>query len=132
MKGNLIALCILSFSFAGMGHAQATNSSAQNATQLTKTQAKQLLQSAHTPDQYRALADYYGKQQKFFQQQAEEEKQEWIRRSQNVTAVAAKYPRPVDSARNLYEYYAYKESEAGQLANKFAHLAAPDSPAMDK
>jgi hypothetical protein len=131
MTRNLVALCILSFSLAGVGLAQAAGSSAQNGTQLTKAQAKQLVQSAHTPDQYRALAAYYGSQEQYFHRQAVEEKQEWARRSQNVAVVAAKYPRPVDSARNLYEYYAYKEMEAGQLATKFAHLAAPDSPAHE-
>jgi glutamate/tyrosine decarboxylase-like PLP-dependent enzyme len=128
MTRNLVALCILSFSLAGVGLAQATDSSAQNGTQLTKAQAKQLLHSAHTPDQYRVLADYYGNREKYFQQQAAEERHEWIRRSQNVIVVAAKYPRPADSARNHYEYYASKQKEAGQSAEKFAHLAAPDSP----
>ena len=126
MKRNLIAFCILAFSLAGVGFAQGTDSSAQNGAQLTKAQLKQLLQSAHTPDQYRALADYYGQQERTYMQQATAERLEWIRRGQNTTAVAAKYPRPVDSARYLYESYAYKESEAGKLANKFGHMAAPE------
>jgi hypothetical protein len=40
---------------------------------------------------------------------------------------AAKYPRPVDSARNLYEYYMYKASEAGTLEAKYSRLAEPDA-----
>ncbi|MGA2049834.1 MAG: hypothetical protein ABSG96_19210 [Terracidiphilus sp.] len=129
MTRNLVALCILSFSLAGVGQAQATDSSAQDGTQLTKAQAKHLLQSARTPDQYSVLADYFGNQQKYFHQQAAAERREWIQRSQNVWVVSAKYPRPADSARNQYEYYAHKELEAGERAKKFAHLAAPDSPA---
>ena len=36
--------------------------------------------------------------------------------------------RPVDSARNLYEYYMYKASEAGALEAKYSRLASPESP----
>jgi len=43
--------------------------------------------------------------------------------------VAAKYPRPVDLARNLYEYYMYKASEMGALSLKYSQLGAADAPA---
>jgi hypothetical protein len=89
---------------------------------------KQLALNAHAPAQYTALANYYGEQRNSYMQKAAEEKQEWERRSQNVMASAAKYPRPVDSARNLYEYYMYKASEAGTLEAKYSRLAAPDAP----
>ena len=84
--------------------------------------------NAHAPEQYTALASYYGPAEANYLQKAAEEKQEWARRSQNITSVAAKYPRPVDSARNLYEYYMYKASEAGTLAAKYSHLAATECP----
>jgi hypothetical protein len=60
--------------------------------------------------------------------QAAEEKKEWERRSQNVTSAAAKYPRPADSSRNLYEYYMYKASKAETLEAKYSQLAAPNAP----
>jgi len=44
-----------------------------------------------------------------------------------VTGIMAKYPRPVDSARNLYEYYMTRASEAGMLEAKYTRLAAPDA-----
>ena len=127
MKRNLIAVCILSSALVGIGNAQQTAPSTD--THYTKAQVKQLVRDARTPDQYRALASYYGEQQKSYLQQAAEEKQEWIRRSQNIVGIAAKYPRPVDSARNLYEYYMYKASEAGDLAAKYDRFAATEAPA---
>jgi hypothetical protein len=87
-----------------------------------------LASNAHAPEQYRALASYFGKQHKDYLQQATEEKKEWERRSRNVTGILAKYPRPVDSARNLYEYYMYKATEAQTLESKYERLAAPNAP----
>jgi len=107
-------------------------SSAENDTHYTQAQLKQMARDAHTPEQYNALAGYYEKQQSDYLHQATEEKQEWVRRSQNIVSIAAKYPRPVDSARYLYEYYAYKAAEAGQLAAKYSQLSAPGVPATAK
>jgi hypothetical protein len=73
------------------------------------------------------LANYYGDRQKDYLQKAADEKIEWARRSQNVTGILAKYPRPVDSARNLYEYYMTRASEAGTLEAKYSRMATPDS-----
>jgi len=132
MKRNLCAVSILTFALAGIGSAQAATSAAASGAQYTQAQIKQLAQNANTPEQYSALAGYYGTQQQDYLRQAAEEKQEWMRRSQNVVSIAAKYPRPVDSARYLYEYYAYKASEAGSLAAKYALLSAPGTPAQAK
>jgi hypothetical protein len=129
MTRNLIAAGILSMALAGVGRAQGTASSGENGTHYTRAQLKQMAREAHTREQYRALAGSYGKQQKDYLQQAAEEKQEWIRRSQNIMGVAAKYPRPVDSARNLYEYYMYKATEVAELSAKYIRLAAPGTVA---
>ena len=45
----------------------------------------------------------------------------------NVMGVLAKYPRPVDSARNLHEYYMYAASEAGTLETTYSRMASPDA-----
>jgi hypothetical protein len=37
----------------------------------------------------------------------------------------AKYPKPADQAKALYEYYLEKASEAGVLSAKYAQLAEP-------
>jgi len=93
----------------------------------THAQLKQIQRDAHTPEQYSALATYYTAQQKSYLEQAAPEKQEWIRRSQFTSSIEAKYPRPVDSARNLYEYYTAKAAEAGAAADKYNRLMAASS-----
>jgi hypothetical protein len=112
-----------------MGSAQGTASSTENGTHYTQAQLKQLKNGAHTPEQYKALADYYLDRQNNFLRQAAEEKQEWIRRSQGVMSVmmvAAKYPRPVDSSRIRYEYLTYKAAEAESQAEKYGQMAAQE------
>jgi hypothetical protein len=89
-----------------------------------------MMRDAHTADQYAALASYYGEQQKSFLQQADQEKKEWDLWGHNVEGAFAKYPRPVDSARNLYGYYMYKASESATLQAKYSRLAFPNSPAI--
>ncbi|MGD0830596.1 MAG: hypothetical protein ABR907_06620 [Terracidiphilus sp.] len=128
MNRNLFATCILALALPGAASAQGAASSAETGTHYTQAQVKELALNAHAPAQYTALASYYGERQNDYLQKAAEEKQEWIRRSQNIVGVAAKYPRPVDSARNLYEFYMYKASEAGSLEAKYSRMAAPDAP----
>ena len=127
MRQNLYALCVLSFSFASVDGAQSPASSSRSETEYTQAQVKQLVRDAHTPEQYSDLAAFYFRQQAIYLQKAAEEKHDWVQRSQNTASIAEKYPRPVDSARNLYEYYAYEASKAGQLAAKFSRLSAPES-----
>jgi len=119
MKRSLFAACIVALAVAGVGNAQET----RNGVVFTPSQVKQLVREARTPEQYKALAVHYNNQQQNWLAKAEEEKAEWVRRSQNITVAAAKYPRPVDSARNLYEYYRYKASEAATLSAQYSALA---------
>jgi hypothetical protein len=125
MKQSSIAMCILSLALATLGNAQGTTTSKQTGEHYTQSQLKKLVNEAHTPEQYDVLARYYGNEQQSFLQKAAEEKQEWARRSQFTTSISAKYPKPVDSARNLYEYYEYKASETGELSEKYRRLARP-------
>jgi hypothetical protein len=127
-KRTLVAAAILSFALAGVASSQSTNATASNDTHYTQAQLKQMLHEAHTPEQYNALAGYFAGRHDFYAQQASEEKAEWMRRSQNVMVVAAKYPRPVDSARNLYEYYSLKASEAADNEAKYRQLASSATP----
>jgi hypothetical protein len=132
MNRNLLVACILSVALAGVAGAQATASSADNGTHYTQAQLKQLERDAHSAAQYSALAGYYESQQKTYLKKAAEEKELWIQRSQNIVSIAAKYPRPVDSARYLCEYYTYMAAESGQLAAKYSQLSAPSAPAPVK
>lgn len=124
MKSSFLAATVLTLASVIAGSAVASAAPADNTSQPTTAQLKQMAKDAKTPEQYTALAQSYGQVQKSYLAKAAEEKQEWDRRSQNIVSIAAKYPRPVDSARNLYEYYAYKASEAGALATKYSQLAA--------
>jgi hypothetical protein len=127
MKLYLFSTCILALALAGVASAQTTASSAKNGDHYTHAQLKEMTLNAHAPAQYAVLANYYGERQADYLHQAAEEKKEWERRSQNITGAQAKYPRPVDSARNLYEYYMYKATEAGTLQAKYHQLATPNA-----
>ena len=95
-----------------------------NTPHYSKAQIKQMAQEAHTAQQYRALADYFRGQQQKFDQEAQSEKKEWERRSQNTTGLAQKYPRPVDSSKNRYEYFKYEAEDMNQQASRYESLAA--------
>jgi len=127
MTRNLIATCIVSIAFTGVGFAQATESSARTDAHYTQAELKQLALNAHEPAQYTALATYFGKQRNNYLQKAAEKKKEWLELSQGVTSTASKYPLPADSMRNYYEYYMHKASEAGTLEAKYSQLASPDA-----
>ena len=89
----------------------------------SKAEIKQMERNAHTAVQYQALSAYFSDRQKWFEQQAQSEKEEWERRSQNTMGPAAKYPRPVDSSKNRYEYFSYEASQMNQQAAKYQALA---------
>jgi alkylhydroperoxidase/carboxymuconolactone decarboxylase family protein YurZ len=125
VKKSLLAASVLTLALAIAASTSASGAPADKTSQPTSGQLKQMTKDAHTPEQYSALAQSYGQLQKAYLDKASEEKQEWDRRSQDIVSIAAKYPRPVDSARYLYEYYTYKATEAGALATKYSQLAAP-------
>jgi hypothetical protein len=89
----------------------------------TQSEVKQMIRDAHTAQQYHDLATYFRERQQYFEQQAQSEKIEWDRRSQNVTGPAAKYPRPVDSSRNRYEYFTYEAQQMASRADYFDSLS---------
>jgi hypothetical protein len=129
MKPTLLFASLLGLALAGAGIAQAANSSQMSNSQCSSAQLKQMAREARTAEQFNTLVACYEKVQKKYLEQAAQEKQEWERRSHNVMATAAKYPRPVDSARNLYEYDMSKASEAKGYSTKFSRLAAQLEPA---
>jgi uncharacterized membrane protein YccC len=133
MRLNTIAACVLACAFTTLASAQAAPSSADKGTSYSHAQLKQMERDARTPEQNKALADYYGKKQKDYAQLAADAKQDWLQKSQNAPAVAAaKYPRPVDSARNLFEYYTQKASDAATLSAKYDQLASTYLTAKNK
>jgi hypothetical protein len=124
MKLHLVSSALLTFCMVAALSAENSSPAASRETvHYTRAELKQLKQEAHTPEQYRALAVYYSQRKQSLQEQADSEKKEWERRSQNIVGSAAKYPRPVDSARNLYEYYSYEAGQAATLQAQYEHLA---------
>lgn len=132
MIRNLFTVCFLSLAFAGVGYAQAPASSTDSSSHYTRAQVKELSRSAHAPDQYKVLAAYYGDLQRLYLQRAEKEKKEWEQLRPNTMSMAAKYPRPADSARNAYEHYMAKASESGAQEAKYSRLATPDTLAKSQ
>ena len=130
MKRNLFTAWILSLALPGVASAQGAAASAETGNHYTQAQLKQLARGARVPEEYISLASYYGERQKTYLQKAADEKVEWERRSQNVVGMMAKYPRPVDSAKNLYEYYMAEAAHAGKLEAKYSQMAAPDAPVL--
>jgi len=124
MKSSAFAAPILSLAFVAAVSAAVSATPSEKTSQPTPAQLKQMAKDARTPEQYAALAQSYGQLQKSYLEKAAEEKQECDRRGQNVVSIAAKYTRPLNSARNLFEYYSYKATEAGDLAAKYRQLAA--------
>jgi hypothetical protein len=106
---------------AGSGAARAESSTP---VKYGNAELKQMEQAAHTPQQYQALASYFRSRQQDFRQQARSEMDEWARRSQFVSGPAMKYPRPVDSSRNRYEYFNYEAQRMSQQAAHYESLAA--------
>jgi hypothetical protein len=128
MTQKLLAVISLSLSMAAIASGQSTSGSTTPAAHYTQAQLKEMERNATTPDRSKTLASYFGDQKQAYLQQAADEKKEWERRSQNATSIAAKYPRPVDSARNLYEYYMAKANEASDLEAKYSQLISPRDP----
>jgi hypothetical protein len=131
MRLTLIAT-VLVFAVTSSGQTRQPSDSATPTVQYTRSQLNQLVRDAHTQEQYETLAKYYRGKQMSYSAEATEEKQEWVRRSQNVVLTNAKYPRPVDSARYLYEYYADQAERDGQLATNYERLVVVATPAVTK
>jgi hypothetical protein len=95
-----------------------------NNRQYSQSEIRQMIHDAHSAEQYQAIASYFRSRQQSFEQQAQSEKVEWGRRSQITSGPAEKYPRPVDSSKNRYEYFTYEAQQMGQQADHFNSLAA--------
>jgi hypothetical protein len=87
--------------------------------QMSHGELKRLQREAESPAQFKMLANYYRQKEEEFSVKATDEKTEWERRGKDVTGPMAKPPRPVDSARNLYEYYQYEADQAAKLAVQY-------------
>jgi hypothetical protein len=120
IKGLKVICALLAFSVApSVVLAEPPGSAIHSSSEL-----KSMLRSAHTVQDYSALATYFRGRQSEFEQQAQSEKIELDRRSMNPALVAAKYPNPVASSRNRYEYFTYEAQQMGQQAAHYEQLSA--------
>lgn len=91
--------------------------------EYTSAQIKKLAHEAHTVQQYTILADYYAAQQRMYKSKSVEQMHLWRERAEMPTPLNEKWPRPVDSARNLHDYYEYKAAQAAVQFAKYDRLA---------
>ena len=129
MIRRLFALSVVSIVLATGTGAQETVSSSGSHPRYTHSQLNQLIREAHTPEQYGALADYYTGLQREYLRKAEQERQEWVELSRNVTWMGTKAPRPMDFSRQAYQYDLSKATKAESEAAKYGQLAASKSGA---
>jgi len=83
-----------------------------------------MIREAHTSEQYLTLASYYRWRQQQFNQQPHDELEFWARRSMNVSLPAAKYPAPLNSSKNRYEYFNYEAQKMDPRAAHYESLAS--------
>jgi hypothetical protein len=91
-----------------------------------------MIRGARSTQQYQQLATYFRSRQQSLEQQAQAEKAEWERRSQSNAGAAQKYPRPADSSKNRFEYFAYEADQMGQQAEHYESLTASAAPSAVK
>ena len=89
-----------------------------------QTNMSQQVKQAHDASSYRELAVRFHQQEQVYRAKAAEEKAEWERRQQITVSIAEKYPRPVDSAHYLYDYYSQKADQMSKSAADYEARAA--------
>jgi hypothetical protein len=126
MKRTIFVQFAMAFAVAIIGNVPPASA---QVPQYSRAEVKQMIQDAHTSQQYQALAAYYRARQHEYKEQARAEMREWERRIQFDWGPAEKYPRPVDSSRNRYEYFTYEANQMSQKAAHFEGLANSTQPA---
>lgn len=91
--------------------------------EYSTAEIRQMARDAHTVEQFSALADYYQVQRRMYQRKAAHQMHLWAERNAVMTPLSEKWPRPVDSARNLYEYYLQMADESASLVEHYNKLA---------
>jgi hypothetical protein len=122
LRRTLLTFAILAVALsAGVVPAAATAPS--NQPEYTSAQIRKMVHEAHTVQQYTVLADYYKTRQRMFQSRAAEAMHLWAERNAVISPVYEKWPRPVDSARNLHDYYEVMANDSAAKVDRFSHLA---------
>jgi hypothetical protein len=121
MHFKLSFACALLACAAASVAVRAESATTQN---LSRADLKRMVQNARSSEDYLTLASYFRWRQQEFQQRAQSEKIELDRRAMNSYLSSAKYPNPVASSRNRYEYFTYEAQKMGQQAARYEGLSA--------
>ncbi|MFZ0394621.1 MAG: hypothetical protein WCF17_02135 [Terracidiphilus sp.] len=122
MRRGLLAFEVVALAFAiGPGYAQVAR--AEEIPQYSAAEIRNMARAAQTPEQYTQLADYYQARRRMYVRKAAEEMDLVIQRNAVFTSLSEKWPRPVDSARNLYDYYLYQAAKSAATAARYADRA---------
>jgi hypothetical protein len=130
---NRASIVIASFFLVSplVGIAQGTTQSASLISPMSPREARDLIKSAHSAEQYKQVAGYFHRQEAEYRAKAADEKTERDRRAAVNAGLYQKYPRPVDSAQNLYDSYVADANAAALQAQRYDQLAAGQSQ-LDK
>jgi hypothetical protein len=104
--------------------AQSTVQTASLSAPMSAHNLHNLMKTANSKAQYEQLANYFYRQEARYRAQAAAAKTERDQRAQINVGMAQKYPRPVDSAQNLYQSYMSKADGAALQARHYESLAA--------
>jgi len=102
---------------------QATEQQSSDDAQYTSAQVRRLAREAHTAEEFGQLADYYAIRQRMYRRKAAEAMDLWAQRNAIITPLSEKWPRPVDSARNRYDYFEYEANHCAELSRKYSQMA---------
>lgn len=112
----------LSVTLPLVGMAQMQTQPAGQATTISSKEAHSLMKTAHELAQYQELAAYFRGKEQSYRVKRDQELALWNYRAQGIAANQNKYPRPVDSAHNLYDYYVYETDHAAAQAQHYEQL----------
>ena len=100
-----------------------SSQTASLATPVSPREVRSLIKSAHSTAEYQQLAGYFHQREADYRSKAATEKIELDRRSKVNAGLYQKYPRPVDSAKSLYDSYVSSADSDARQAKHFDELA---------
>ena len=122
MKRILVAIGIVILAMTA-GTVRAADKDSPDKCEYSSSQIKTMAREARTVEQYTVLADCYAVRQRMYKRKAVEQMHLWRQRSEMPSPLSEKWPRPVDSARNLHDYYSYKATQSAAEFAKYDRLA---------
>ena len=123
LRRNLLPVCAILAGILSATTVCAAATRPSDQPEYSGAQIRKMVKEARTVQQYTVLADYYQARSRMFKQKAAEEMHLWAERNAVISPVYEKWPRPVDSAHNLYDYYLAMENDSAAKVAYFNRLA---------